>query len=97
MAPRNPNLEQLQRETAARLVLIRGVLGKDQSEFADLAGIARNTYNQYENAKRLPNIVHALALRDAYNITLDWIYAGDISGLPYKIGAEVAKRLPPSD
>jgi transcriptional regulator with XRE-family HTH domain len=68
------------------------VSGLKQNEFCGRAEIATNTYNQYEKGKRLPRVEHAIALCDAYNLTLDWIYRGDPSGLPYET-ADAIKTL----
>jgi transcriptional regulator with XRE-family HTH domain len=66
---------------AARLQLTRDALGKKQGEFAEAAGIKKNTYNQYETAKNLISLDEAHKLCDAHNLTLDWIYRGDQSNL----------------
>lgn len=65
----------------ARLKLTREALGKDQTEFATGADIARNTYNQYETGTNSVSLAIAHKMCDAYNLTLDWIYRGDQSGL----------------
>ena len=75
-----------------RLRLTRQVAGLQQNEFCLRAGLATNTYNQYEQGKRRPSIDHANALCDAYKLTLDWIYRGDPSGLPYAM-ADAIKAL----
>lgn len=75
-----------------RLALTRQVFGYQQNEFCERAGIATNTYNQYEKGRRRPSIDHALALVDAYGLTLDWIYRGDPSGLHHRT-AEAIKAL----
>lgn len=67
-----------------RLRLTREAMGKDQAEFCKTAGIARNTYNQYETAKNLISLPMAHKLCDAYEncgLTLDWIYRGDNGGM----------------
>ena len=71
-----------------RLVATRKAIGLRQSEFADRAGIGRNTYNQWEKGKR-PQLDYALILCDVYGLTLDWIYRGDPQGLPHGL----AQRL----
>ena len=75
-----------------RLRITRQVTGMQQNEFCSRASIAANTYNQYEQGKRRPSIDHANALCDAYRITLDWIYRGDPSGLPYSM-ADAIKAI----
>lgn len=75
-----------------RLRLTRQVAGLNQNEFCGRANIAANTYNQYEQGKRRPSLDHANALCDAYKLTLDWIYRGDPSNLPYAM-ADAIKAL----
>jgi transcriptional regulator with XRE-family HTH domain len=76
----------------SRLLLTRQALGLGQKEFADGAGLAANTYNQYESGKNVPALDRANAICDAYQLTLDWIYRGDPSGLRYHL-AEAIKAL----
>lgn len=66
-----------------RLELTRQVFGLAQNDFCERARIAANTYNQYERGKKRPTIENAIALCEAYDLTLDWIYRGDPSGLRY--------------
>jgi transcriptional regulator with XRE-family HTH domain len=69
-----------------RLLATRLALGFDQQKkFCDRAEIATNTYNQYEQGERRPAVENAIALCDAYDLTLDWIYRGDPSGLRYDL------------
>lgn len=74
----------------ARLELSRQALGMDQRSFAGGAGIKTNTYNQYETGTNRPQIDAALALKDHYRLTLDWIYAGDMSGLSNHLHSAIA-------
>ena len=68
-----------------RLELTRTVFRMGQAEFCTRAKIATNTYNQYERGKKRPAIENAIALCEVYDLTLDWIYRGDPSGLRYNI------------
>ena len=77
---------------AARLRATREAFGLGQNEFARRAGIASNTYNQYEQAKNLPRLDFANQLCDTYGITLDWIYRGDTAGLPLQIANLLTKE-----
>ena len=76
-------------EIARRLERTRLALGLSQSEFAEKAGLARNTYNQWEKGKGRPQLDGAIALCSVYNLTLDWIYFGDKSGLPYALAQQL--------
>ena len=70
---------------AARLRLTRDALGMKQGEFALAAGIKKNTYNQFEQGKNLISLEEAYKLVDAHQLTLDWIYLGDLSNLKSKL------------
>jgi transcriptional regulator with XRE-family HTH domain len=77
---------------AKRLEATRKAIGLSQKDFARRAGIADNTYNQYERAVSQPKIENAYALCDTYGLTLDWIYNGDPSGLPQRLFRELVKE-----
>jgi transcriptional regulator with XRE-family HTH domain len=84
MAPNNHHrsLEAI----AERLRMTREALGvRKQKDFAERAQISPNTYNQWEKGRVYPDLQYAIRLCDEYGITLDWIYLGDPSGLPYHI------------
>jgi len=77
---------------AARLRATRGAFGLGQNEFARRAGIATNTYNQYEQGRNLPRLDLANQICDVFSVTLDWIYRGDRSGLPVHIANLFAEK-----
>jgi transcriptional regulator with XRE-family HTH domain len=84
--------EQSKPKIGARLAVTRDVVGLSQVEFARRAKIAPNTYNQYEQGKKRPSLANAIRLCEAYDLTLDWIYRGDPSGLRYDM-AEAIKAV----
>lgn len=75
---------------AHRLRVTREALQLTPSQFADGAGIKRNTYSQWEAAKGRPQLDQAMALCQKYRLTLDWIYFGVADGLPLNLAREVA-------
>lgn len=74
---------------SARLELTRKALGLSAREFAGAAGIGDSTYSNYKKAKRSPEIENALKLCDRFELTLDWIYRGDPSGLKYGLAEKI--------
>jgi transcriptional regulator with XRE-family HTH domain len=78
---------------ARRLLAARLAIGLEQTDFARKARIAQNTYNQYEQAKRRPSLDNAIKLCKTYNLTLDWIYLDDPSGVGSRLWAEIRARL----
>ena len=77
---------------AQRLLAARTTTGLEQTDYARGAKIAQNTYNQYEQAVRRPSLDNAIKLCRAYNLTLDWIYLDDPSGLSAKLWAAIRDR-----
>lgn len=55
------------------------------------AGIATNTYSQWENAKGRPELDKAIKLVDAFGVTLDWLYLGNAAALPNKLATSIAE------
>lgn len=74
---------------AHRLKITREAMEMTKSEFADKAGIARNTYSQWEGAKGRPSLDQAIALCLRHGLTLDWIYFGNGEGLPLRLARGV--------
>lgn len=74
-----------------RLVLTRMALEMAPGAFATSAGIAKSTYSQYETGERTPSLPYALKLCERYELTLDWIYRGDPSGLKYALAEQIIK------
>jgi len=75
----------LRQSVGCNLRRVREVLGLAQGEFGRRAGLAINTYNMVENGEKLPSIMTAIALCDAHQLTLDYVFRGDTSDLPPRI------------
>lgn len=72
-------------EIGLRLLHTRQALGIGQTAFAERAEISATAYNQWEKGKKRPSIENAIELCDTYDLTLDWIFRGDPSGLRYEL------------
>lgn len=70
---------------AARLAMIREVVSLSQVEFAGRADILPNAWNNYERGRSRIGIEAAIRLVAVYQVTLDYIYLGDTSNLPYRM------------
>lgn len=84
----------LSRNVGRRLLITRRALRFQQEEFAAGAGLSQPRYNPYETGKRILTIEAALRLCERYQLTMDWLYRGDPSGLPYRLAEaiKVARR-----
>lgn len=77
-------------DTARRLRYTRAALGvEDQREFGEAAGLEQSLYNRFETGKRLLTLQAAMKLCARYSLTLDWLYRGDPSSLPYKLATDI--------
>ena len=74
-----------------RLALTRKALGMTPGVFATNADIPKNTYSQYESGTRVPALPFAIRLCDRFELTLDWIYRGDPSGLKYTLADQIIR------
>lgn len=78
---------------AYRLRLSLDALGLNQAEVCRLTGIAPNALNQWLKAKNRPDLDNGLTLCRVLGLTLDWIYRGDLSGLPYALVSKLRDRV----
>lgn len=77
------------RMTGDRLRMSRIALGKTQAELARVLLISPQRWNNYERGARPIDIEFAVRLCERFGLTLDWLYRGVMSGLPF----ELAQRL----
>lgn len=68
-----------------RMLLTREALRLQQNEFAQIAGMLPNHLSEVEAGNKGIGIDKVRALKDAFGITLDWVYDGDMDGLPLKL------------
>lgn len=64
---------------------------KKQAHAADDIGVLRTTFNQYIKGVRMLDPAVACKLKDAYNITPDWIYCSDISSLGPEMRVKITR------
>jgi transcriptional regulator with XRE-family HTH domain len=74
----------LWKDVGRRLEETRNALEMTQEEFIAGTKMTQASYSPYERQieNRILPAQHALALCHLHNITLDWIYKGDPSGIP---------------
>lgn len=89
-----PDEDGFRREVGNRLRRTREAFEMQQKEFAAAAGIAFNTYNQYEQGARLMRLENALALCNCFDLTLDWIYRGEPGGLQLHVWKRIRTTEP---
>jgi transcriptional regulator with XRE-family HTH domain len=81
------------RQIAQRLTATRQALGLTQAELCRRAEINPSTYNQYEKAVNIIDRKRAFRICAACSLSLDWIYFGVPTGLPFGIVQKLPKTL----
>lgn len=80
-------------DIAARLREARLALGyENQAEFARKARLSPKRYGNWESGDYRISLNGALALRDTYGLSLDFIYAGNLIALPSNVVSALRSR-----
>src|SRR5882724_8050936 len=74
---------------AERLRLTRAATGLTQAAMGRLVGIASNAWNNNERGRDRISVDQAIKLCIATGVTLDWIYRGEMKGLPHDITIKI--------
>lgn len=84
-------LEQI----AERLQSLRKVMGLTQVAMCELAGCSTQEWNNWEKARKRIGVDNAIRVSTATGVSLDWIYLGDVRGLPYELATKIQARARP--
>jgi transcriptional regulator with XRE-family HTH domain len=79
---------------AARLRVIRAIIGKEQTEIADACGVSSQRWSNWEAGAHLPDVLIMVKAAHLYGFTLDWVYRGVIDRMPYELVIEIQRRRP---
>ncbi|MBC7906902.1 MAG: helix-turn-helix transcriptional regulator [Rhodospirillaceae bacterium] len=77
------------RAIGARLRLTRKALGLSQDDLADSINVGRTTYTMWEGGQRLADVLAISRMADRYGVSLDWVYRGNMAGLPHVIARRI--------
>jgi transcriptional regulator with XRE-family HTH domain len=72
-----------------RLRATREAFGLNGTEFAARSTLKQNAYSQYETGARLLTVTASMKLCATYGLTMDWLYRGDLSGLPHSLAIKL--------
>lgn len=68
-------------DLARRLLMTRRLLDGNRARIADEFHVHHTTWQKWEEGKRDPNWRVMVKFCDKYQVTMDWLYRGDMSGL----------------
>jgi transcriptional regulator with XRE-family HTH domain len=74
---------------ADRLRLIREAKGLIQASMARLVGITPQEWNNWERGRDRISLEKAIQVCAATGASLDWIYRGDMKGLPLDLATRI--------
>lgn len=78
---------------AERLQLTRLALGLSQAAIGRLAGIEPQAWNNNERARGRISLDQAIKLCIATGVSLDWIYRGEMRGLPHELAVKIQAQI----
>jgi len=82
-------------EIGKRLRAIRGLTDLTAKDFAEACGFNETQYSNWENGYRRPLPEAAAVLVDKFGVTMDFIYLGRDTALPYNLRTALSSS--PSD
>lgn len=78
---------------AERMKLTRLALGLSQAAIGRLAGIEPQAWNNNERARGRISLDQAIKLCIATGVSLDWIYRGEMRGLPHELAVKIQEQI----
>lgn len=85
-----PKNQKWQQEVGGRLGQVIVALGKKPADIARLFGKSQQLISNYIRGERPLDIELAMKLYARFGITLDYLYIGDVKGLPYELAQRIA-------
>ena len=82
-------------EIGRRLKATRQALGLRARDIHRATGIGESAWSQYENGRRFPDLMQMLPFADRFGISLDWIYRGVLSAVPFELAQGILEQLSP--
>lgn len=79
--------------TAKRIKATRRALGVAVKQITELTGISKAAWSNYENGVSRPNIEDAIRFKEVFNISLDWVYTGELSSVPFDLASKLKAEI----
>lgn len=83
-----------QREVGLRLQRTREALRVSQADAARLCGTKRAAWNNYEYGRRILDVEIATKFCNKFNVSLDWLYRGDMASLTVRMAERINDQVP---
>lgn len=94
MAPPVPANPMRSKESVGiRLRALREVLELSAKDLCAMLNVEPNTWSQWENGKRMADLLAMARLCDISHVDLDYIYLGKFDALPFPLVSDLQKKL----
>ena len=90
IVPGSPKEFSTTKDVSERLRQLRAALAISQAQLCRRAGIEANAWNNYEKGRNRISVDHAIKVKRAFGVTLDWIYHADMGGVRSDIAEKIA-------
>jgi DNA-binding XRE family transcriptional regulator len=78
---------------ARRLIALRAALGMNKAAFADMIGLDRSSYTKIEKGEKPLLPPSAYRIYQLFGVDMNFIYLGQVGGLPVKLSSAVMSHL----
>lgn len=82
---------------APRLIALRKALGVSKAEFADVIGLDRSSYTKIEKGAKPLLPYSAYRIFERYGVDMNFIYLGQVGGLPSDLSKKLIAALSNTD
>lgn len=89
--PKTPAYSDIAAGYGARLLAARKAVAPSAAALAREVGVTKGRWSHWENERYPPDIHVLLALKMRHGISLDWIFAGDPSGLRLDLAQRIVQ------
>ena len=91
--PRLSRSDAMLQVVGRRLAETRRALQLSQEQAAKVAGVTRSAWKNWENGLRFPDSPAMIRFCNEFSVTMDWIYRGNMTGLPNSLIAKLIGRV----
>lgn len=93
VSPLPTNPMRSKESVGVRLRALREVLGVSAKDLCAAVNVEPNTWSQWENGKRMADLLAMARLCDQTGVDLDYIYLGKFDALPFPLVSDLQKHL----
>ena len=79
-------------EIGQRIKLLRKMNGERQLTICKITGVQPSRLSKYESGKERLSLNNSILLARYFDVTLDHLFLGDLSGVPFAVSRRILKE-----